>query len=252
MNDYISTWDSGAPGATWDSGLQWDVNVGLSLGDAGPYLDLVTSEHNQQPKFMRMLANVFQPLADDMLLMRNFDNYFDLDIAVGVQLDTVGLWVGITRYLAVPLEGVYFSLDEVNVGFDEGTWNGPFDPTTGLTRLPDDAYRRVLRAKIGNNTWDGTIPGAYAGWVKLFEGQDNGILIQDLGGMHMLFALYGAIPDAVTVALYSQGYLNYKPAGVKVDAYYVPSVSDTPYFGFDVTTTTISGFDIGAFGVPAS
>ncbi|MGC7970039.1 DUF2612 domain-containing protein, partial [Salmonella enterica] len=66
---------------------------------------------------------------------------FDLDQAIGVQLDAVGEWVGISRNITVPLAGVYFSFDIAGLGFDQGVWKGPFDPDTGLTTLDDDTYR---------------------------------------------------------------------------------------------------------------
>src|ERR1039458_1627914 len=164
----ISTWDSGQPGANWDVGLQLDVNVGPTPGDPTYYLRLVTSEHIDKPNFIATLTAVLQPLADVQVRLAGMPGIFDLDVAVGDQEDKTGQWVGISRELQEPLTGVYFSLDTVGLGFDQGTWKGPFDPSTYLTALPDDAYRLLLRAKILNNKWDGTIPGAYAAWAELF------------------------------------------------------------------------------------
>lgn len=244
----ISTWDSGQPGANWDSGLQWDVNVGPSDGDVQPYLDLVTSEHRDKPLFMAMIAAVCQPIVDTLAVISTLPQVFDLDLAAGTQLDVVGEWIGISRVLSVPLTGVYFSFDTAGVGFDEGTWKGPFDPDTALFSLPDDSYRLLLRATALNNSWDGTIPAAYAIWDVLFEGTGFELLIQDYGNMHMLFALLGPAPDAVTLALFTGGYLNDRPSGVRIDGYMTGSVPDTPYFGFDVQNDSIAGFDTGAWG----
>lgn len=248
MTEFIDTWDSGVTGADWDSGLQWDVNTGPDLGSVAPYLDLVTSEYNQQPRFMAMLANVFQPFVSDLALMQGFIADYDVDIAVGSQLDVVGLWAGVTRFITTPLTDVYFSLDDVNLGFGAGTWFSEFNPVTGITTLDDSAFRTFIRARIANNRWNGTIPGAYDVWDQSFVGTGVGILIQDLENMHMVYALTGPIPDAVTLALFRGGYLNLKPAGVKIDAYVTPTVPDVPYFGFDAETSAISGFDVGAFG----
>lgn len=249
INYTISLWDTNQTGASWDSGLQWDVNIGPGGGDTSTWLGLITSEHNQQPDFMTMLQNVFQPFADDIAVMASLPALFDLDVAAGTQLDVVGLWVGVTRNISVPLTGVYFSFDTVGLGFDQGTWYDPFNPTTGLVILSDQAFRTLIRARIANNQWDGTIPGAYDVWNVLFAGTDTGILIQDLQNMHMLFALTGTIPDAVTLALFTEGYIGLVPAGVTVDAYLTPAASDVPYFGFDVENSAISGFDVGYFGV---
>lgn len=248
MSYFIDSWDSGQPGATWDSGLQWDVNVGPSPGNIQPYIDLITSEHRDAPNFIATLSAVLQPFADNIATLRTLYTKFDIDIAVGAQLDVVGEWVGQSRFLSVPLTGVYFSFDNALVGFDLGTWHGPFDPDNELIALPDEAYRTLLKAKVLNNRWDGTIPQAYEIWDVLFAGTDFGLLIQDFGNMHMLFAMTGAAPDAVTLALFTGGYLNNRPSGVKVDGYMVPSVPDTPYFGFDVENSSIAGFDTGAWG----
>lgn len=247
-NLLVTNWDTNQPGATWDSGLSWDVNVGPSLGNTASYLSRITSQYSQKPKFMTMVQNVIQPFADIIAVMESIPGLFDLDKAIGSQLDTVGQWVGVTRNIAVPLTNVYFTLDNPALGFDSGTWFSTFNPSSGVVNLDDNAYRTLIRARIANNQWDGTIPGAYAVWNAVFAGTGIGVLIQDLENMHMVMALTGPVPDAVTTALFKGGYLNIKPATVHIDAYMTPSVPNTPYFGFDMNNSSISGFDTGAWG----
>lgn len=196
-----------------------------------------------------MLSAVLQPIVDSSVVMAAMAALFDIDTAVGAQLDIVGQWVGVSRRLREPITGVYFTLGDAALGFGSGVWKNPFDPVDYLVDLPDDIYRLLLRAKVLNNHWDGTVEQAYLIWDVVFEGTDTGILIQDLGGMHMLFALTGALPNPTTLALYLGGYLNNVPSGVKVDAYMTPSVPDTPYFGFGVVNSAIAGFGTGAWGV---
>jgi Protein of unknown function (DUF2612) len=246
---FVEDWDDPSQGADWDSGLQWDVNVGPSSGTVAAYLALITSEYNQQPNFMAMLAKVFEPVADNIAVMQSMPGLFSLDTAVGEQLDFVGQWIGVSRNIAVPLAGVYFTLDSTTLGFDAGTWFSQFDPVAGVVSLSDDDYRTLLRARIARNQWDGSIPGAYAVWDTLFAGTGLGILIQDLENMHMIMALTGDTTNAVTLALFKGGYLSMDPEGVMVDAYMTPSVPSTPYFGFDVENSAISGFDAGAWGL---
>lgn len=218
-------------------------------GDITLYLSIITSEHNQLAKFVPTVAGNVQPYADGIATVQSMPNLFDVDVAIGVQLDLVGQWIGVTRDVTVPLTGVYFTLDDATLGFDQGTWFSSFNPITGLVHLGDDAYRTLLRARIANNQWDGTIPSAYDVWNNVFFGTGIGLLIQDLEDMHMILALTGPVPDAVTLALFKGGYLNIKPAGVHIDAYLTPTVPDTPYFGFDVENPSISGFDVGAWGL---
>lgn len=247
-NYVVGNWDTNQPGATWDSGLSWDVNVGPALGDTSKYLALITSKHNQKPKFMTMVQNVTQSIADNIAVMNSIPMLFDLDVAVGAQEDILGQWIGVARNIAVPLTGVYFSFDDPVLGFDSGTWFSDFNPITGIVVLDDEAYRTLLRARVANNQWDGTIPGAYAIWDTVFSGTGTGILIQDGENMHMTMALTGPVPNAVTLALFKGGYLSIKPAGVMIDAFLTPTVPDTPYFGFDVENSAIAGFDVGAWG----
>ena len=195
-----------------------------------------------------MLSALLEPVVGATALMSTMPSLFDLDNAVGAQLDVVGDWIGVKRFLKTPLTGVYFAFDTDGVGFDQGTWSSEFQPTDQFVKLGDEQYRTLLRARIANNQWDGTIPGAYAAWDAAFVGTGYGILIQDFGNMHMLFALTGVVPDAVTLALFTGGYLNVKPAGVSIDTFMTPTVPDAPYFGFDIEASGISGFDDGAWG----
>ena len=244
---YIENWDSGQPNATWDSGLDWDTNVGPSPGDVQPYLNLVTSEHVTRAKFMAMIAATLQPLADLQVVLASMPGLFDLDVAVGDQEDKVGQWIGVTRNISVPLTGVFFSWATANLGWGQGNWT-PNINQTQLVVLSDEPYRTLLRARVASNQWDGTIPGAYAVWNAAFAGTGIGLLIQDYGDMHMALALTGPVPDAVTLALFTGGYLNIKPAGVRIDNYFTPVVPNTPYFGWGVENANISGWSVGYWG----
>ncbi len=219
------------------------------MAELTDYTGLITSEHNQRPKFMGVVAALDQPMVDLMSLLGGMPDKFDLDQAVGVQLDDVGRWVGISRRVATPLTGVYFSFDTVGVGFDQGSWKGPFDPDTGLTRLDDDTYRLVLRAKIGANHWDGTLESSAAILNSIFSGGTY-VFIQDNQDMSMTIGVAGKVPSAVFLALLEGGYIPLKPEGVRVNFVIVTSVDGEPLFGFDVENQFIAGLDVGAWGTP--
>jgi hypothetical protein len=246
----ISNWDSDLPLANWDSGLQWDVNTSPSFGTVAAWLALVTSEHASKPKFMAMLAATLQPVADAIAIVESIPAAYDLDNAVGVQLDADGGWVGISRNITTPLAGVFFSWDTLGLGWGQGNWT-PGITLTELITLPDAQYRTLLYAKIAANHWDGSVPGAYAVFDIIFAGTGFGVLIQDLQGMHMAMALTGPIPDAVTQALFTSGYFDLKPAGVHIDKYYLPAKPNVPYFGFGVENDNIAGWGVGYWGVTA-
>ena len=209
------------------------------------YTGLVTSEHAQQPNFIAMLSMAVQPFADIQATISALPQDFNIQTAVGAQLDIVGEWIGQSRYLSEPLTGVYFAYDTTGVGWDQGNWQGQFDPSSGLVALPDDQYRTLLQAKIANNQWDGTIPSAYTFMDLVFPG--GAFFIQDNQDMTMYIGVASFNFSAVTFALLTGGYLNIRPAGVMILGYVTPSVPTAPIFGFDVENSAISGYGVGAW-----
>ena len=206
---------TGAPGIIVISYVSTGVSATYSASNAiDTWLGLVPSQHSNKPKFMATLAVGLQPLADMLGLMLSLPAAFDLDAAVGAQLDAVGLWVGVTRIVPLEISNVYFSFDTDGLGWDQGSWWAPGDPSTTLSALPDDAFRTLIRARIGANHWDGTIPGAYAAWDSLFAGTTLSVLIEDLGAMNMSQVLIGGTPDVLTTTLFESGELDLTPAGV--------------------------------------
>lgn len=142
------------------------------MTDTSKYTGLITSQHANKPKFMAMVAGVSQPFVDLLSVLASIPASYDLDNAIGDQLDVVGEWVGISRNISTPL-AVYFSLDTSGLGFDQGSWQGPYDPSTGLISLDDDTYRLLIRAKIGANSWDGTLGTSAAILNSIFGSSES-------------------------------------------------------------------------------
>lgn len=190
------------------------------------YLALVTSEHNQRPDFMAMLGVFLQGSIDQQNLMRNFSMLFDVDLAVGDQLDKIGQWVGVSRNLNQSILGV--------------------------TSLDDTNYRLLIRLFIAMNTWNGTIPGIYTIWNAILEATCGQILVQDNQDMSMLVVLLTPPTSLLILAILTQGYFLLRPAGVLINGFFEPSLPypGTPLFGFDVENSTISGWDTGAWIIP--
>jgi len=203
------------------------------------YLNLITSQFRQKPKFIAMVsADVGIPVQVQTLLQAMIP-LFDVDIAVGDQLDIIGMWAGVSRHIAIPITGVYFSWDATfDLGWEFGTWQG--DQPSEITELPDDAYRVLIKAKIAANGWDGTTDGAYAIWDSIFT--NFSILIQDHQDMSYDLAIVGGIVDSLTLALLTGGYIPLKPEGVHVNTYFIP-VDSNPLFGWDVESEFLGGWD---------
>lgn len=216
------------------------------MADITEYTGKITSEHADKPKFMAMVEAVSQCFLDANLASAGLPENFDLDSAVDAQLDDVGLWVGVSRYISTPLAGIYFSLDVDGLGFDQGAWKGPFDPDAGVTVLDNETYRTLLRAKIGANHWDGTLEQSKAILDLVFSG-DSLVFIQDNQDMTITIGVAGKSPSAIELALLTGGYIPIKPQSVGVD-YYIAPTADGPLFGFDITNQYIAGFDQGSWG----
>jgi len=220
------------------------------------YLSKITWEHRDKPKYEATIRASVQPIAEITEFLRVLYEQFDLDTAIGVQLDAVGVRIGRDRYLDTPLE--YFSVAVAGLGINEGLLKGPNDPTYGQQALPDEPYRHLLYAVVMANNWNGSIPTAYDCYDFLF-GPNNSVLIQDYGNMSMAIVLYGIAPSASTIytygqtiALFTTDHLNLKPAGVKL--YFLMREGDFPLgiddggppaFGIGITNNKIGGIEQG-------
>lgn len=216
------------------------------MPDIKDYTGKVTSEHADKPKFMAMVQAVAQCLLSSGGVSASLPGEFDLDNAIGVQLDTVGEWVGVPRRISTPLAGVYFALDVSGLGFDQGAWQGPFDPDTGITVLDDDTYRVLIRARIGANRWDGTLGQSREILDLVFSG-DTFVFIQDNQDMTITVGVAGKPPTALQLALLTGGHIKIKPQSVRV-TYYITPTEEGPLFGFDSSNQYVAGFDQGVWG----
>lgn len=213
-----------------------------SLAD---YLALIPSANRDKSRFVATVSAVVAPQTEITALMEGLPALFDVDEAVATPLDLTGEWIGRTRSIAVPLD-VYFSLGVDGLGIGQGVWKGPYDADSGLTDLPDDQYRLLLRAKIAANGWDGGIPGAYAAYDTIFDGSGTRIGLQDNQDMSLTVIVAGTRPDALTTALITGGYIPLKPGGVRVAGYAVVTVSG-PAFGLGAHNEVLAGFGSGAW-----
>lgn len=216
------------------------------MANTDKYVDLITSEHQGKPKFEGVVRALTAGFSDNGEAVLDFVNKFDLDQAVGSQLDDIGLWVGVSRRLPVPIIGVYFAWNDTALtGWGSGIWRGPFDPVTGLYSLPDDIYRKLIRARIAANQWDGTIPGAIAIWALVFDGGQT-IIIQDNQNMTMVVGFVGPALSAVEQALLTGGYVALKPSGVRISYYAIPP-GPGPLFAWNASSPELDGWGSGSW-----
>jgi len=217
------------------------------------YTLLITSEHASRPRFVATVELSTDPFVTLQALYASMPALFDIDAAAGQQLDIDGEWVGRSRKLLEPLTGVYFAFDTTGLGFDQGMWRGPDDPSEGLIVLDDPTYRLLLLARILVDQWDGTADGMREAWQALMGPLGYTVLLQDACDMTCSLALTGAPRfDPFALSLFATNVLAIKPDGVRINNFWIPSVPwPTPFFGFDVENSAVSGFDVGAWAFAA-
>ncbi|EAA5923155.1 DUF2612 domain-containing protein [Salmonella enterica subsp. enterica serovar Teko] len=220
------------------------------------YTDLITNYHATKPKFVEHIDLVTRPLAETSAAINGLINAFDIDHATGIQLDILGQWIGLNRIVSQPISGVYFSWDTDGLGYDQGVWQGPYDPDSGYTSLSDETYRIVLKTKIAINNWDGRNDSLPPILDAALDG--SGLKMQIVDNQDMTIGIW-VFPETdissvslELIAAIRQGYLTVKAAGVWGGSIEIPSV-ETPsegnrFFGFDMDNEYISGFDAGSWG----
>ena len=178
------------------------------------YKNLLTSEYKLSTKFNMWLVANLSILEDITDLLQAIYTYFDLDTAVGDQLDTVGAIVGAARQVS-------------------------FQPTSGSPILDDTTYRLLIKATIANNQWDGKIDSLYPIWGSLFPG--GTIIIEDHQDMTATIIVTGSF-SSIVQDLISHDLIVPRPETVQ----YNYSFGSLPFFGFSVTNTAfIAGFNVG-------
>lgn len=211
------------------------------------YLALVTVEHGDKPRFIASLSALLQPYVDAQALLAQVPTVnYDVDIAIGAQLDVIGQWVGISRQLKVPLQNSYFAWDTVGVGWDQGVWWKPGVAIEGVAVLDDDSYRLLIYAKIAANRWDGTMSGLQMVLGDMFAQTGVLVFIIDNFDMSITIGLAGKPASAVFQSLLLQNYVPFRPAAVALK-HIVVGTADAPILGLGIETAYISGLGVGAW-----
>jgi hypothetical protein len=183
----------------------------------GYYLNILTSQYRSTPVFNGWLSAVLNIANDTSNLLLFIGSAFDLDFAQGVQLDTLGVLIGVSRVV-------------------------PFQPSNGVNPiLDDDTYRILLKATIANNQWDGKIGSLYPIWKQLFPGGQ--IIIIDNQNMSAEIVLTGAFSSIIQDMIVHDMIVP-RPQGVQYE--YI--IGQLPFFGFGFNNDFIAGFGLGHWG----
>lgn len=144
---------------------------------ARDYLALITSEHVRSPKFIAWVGVVTGALGEISDVIASIPAAYDIDNAVGRQLDVIGEWVGRPRVVEDILNVEFFGFEDDGAALPFGelinvTVGGRFyelhESFTSSSTLGDPEYRTILKAKIVRNHYDGTIDGLEAALQYIF------------------------------------------------------------------------------------
>lgn len=177
---------------------------------------LVTSEYKTSQNFLQWLTVNLSLFQDVFNCANSFASAFDIQQAVGAQLDVLGNIIGQSRTVA-------------------------FQPSDGVSPiLDDDTYRLLLQARILQNHFGGTNQEVRGVWNALFPG--GIMLFTDNQNMTVNIYVAGTFTSIIQ-DLILNGYIIPRPQGVLYDI----ALASLPILGFDQSTTFVAGPDLGHF-----
>lgn len=179
------------------------------------YTDLLTSQY-QTPNFVETVQLVTDSFVSNQAVAASLPALFDLDLAVGDQLDILGEWIGMSRTVQIPISGLYFSLDIAGVGLDQGVWFQTGNPLFTSAVLNDTTYRSALQAKALANRTGRSLYDVYAILDVFFRGTPTSAVVHDYGDMSMAFEITSAAPSAAEIAILNNDYIQLRPEGVSL------------------------------------
>ena len=174
--------------------------------------------------------------------MMRFIDDFDLDTATGAQLDIIGQWVGAQRAIAININDIDFSWNVAPQGWNYSEWKGLY-AEEDLKILPDEGYRSLIKFKIAQNHWDGTIGGLYHLLYIIFP--QYHFYINDKQDMTMDLICIGNF-TSLERAIIVGNYLVLKNSGVRI-TYEIQEPADVPIFSWDLNDKEFNGWDISTW-----
>lgn len=126
--------------------------------------------------------------------------------------------------------------DDDYAGWDEGAW-----AATDLTAVAnDDIYRLILRARIAEAHFDGTVPSILQIFQTIFGKTGIVFFISDNQNMSCALTVFGAT-DSITRDLIMGGYVVPRPEGVNMSV----QIPSTKVMAWDIQDKNWGGWDNG-------
>ncbi|MBE7778967.1 DUF2612 domain-containing protein [Yersinia pestis subsp. pestis] len=131
--------------------------------------DLLIWQYRGKPKARQTVGLFFRESKEAWRSAQAVGEMLNIDTATGYALDLVGRHVGLSRTLRafVPKEYFGWAGIEAALGFGAGTFYREGEPLKESSRLDDDDYRFLLRARMLKNTQRPTLEGIDASIKQL-------------------------------------------------------------------------------------
>lgn len=185
----------------------------ITLG-VGYYIQILTSQYQGSPNYLLKNQYEFQKFEDIAQCILSFQQAFDIDTAVGVQLNILGANLGVSRTV-------------------------PFQPTGGISPVLDDpTYRLLIKATQAQYNWNGLIDSLYGIWQNLFPG--GNLTLVDNQNMTATVSLSGTF-TAIIQQLITNGLIVPRSETVQ----YTYTFATLPIFGADQNNAFVAGADLG-------
>lgn len=152
------------------------------------YLNRIESQHRVRPRYMQHVETLLEMVDGAYDVIRNTPEKFNIDTAVGAQLDVIGNRLGVSRSVDIPGSTYY--------GYE----------------LNDDEYRAFIYARIFRNHWDGTDATFQVVWDNTL-GRIVDANYTDNQDMTATISIGGEAPDVIMEMILA-GELIPKPVGV--------------------------------------
>lgn len=188
------------------------------------YQALLLSQYVDKPKAYATIGAIVDTVISDLVL-RQVQDAFEIDTAVGSQLDTIGKYVGFARRVIVPAVKDFHVFADYDTPLAAVTGFTDYDGTKNITStwyryttalesfadLDDEDYRFLLKLKIVLNSSDNTM---FSISQMLYAAFGTALACYDQLDMSVSYAVSNEAKKLGTLAL-SQNALP-KPMGVKL------------------------------------
>jgi len=213
------------------------------------YTNLLIIQYHDKPKAKATIELFIKVLSANGIFYDVRDGY-NVDTAVGVQLDVIGQYVGVDRFFSVSDPINYFALTDYQevdpdsedkfgftdyADFDENQYNGTMNYSSLMTvknQLNDDDFRVIIKLKIIQNNSNHSHKSIDDSMYQFFG---NSVIPDSEGMMEMFYFISENVSQIIRAALAKN--LLPRPMGVGVSFIEYPQGG---YFGFATYADTIS------------